>query len=159
MLPRLYILWELYMKQHLLQRVIHMLFLWPNSGNGIPQACFQKDSCAFPRKTPHSSTELIMQCFTLCQLASLSWFPSSTSCQIISTISFTGTSSVFANYLSMMGNGPDCVIRALKRKKLTPNSLSLPKQNLNPSCSRGELGFVHRLKHPESNKPFYAVTL
>lgn len=72
LLPRLYMLWELYMKQHLLQRVIHMLFLWPNSGNGIPQACFQKHSCAFPKKTPHSSTELIMQCCTLCQLASLS---------------------------------------------------------------------------------------
>lgn len=45
------IMWELYMKQNLLQRVIHMLFLWPNSGNGIPQACFQEHSCAFPKKT------------------------------------------------------------------------------------------------------------
>lgn len=44
--------WELYMKQNLLQLVIHMLFLWPNSGNGIPKACFQKHSCAFPKKSP-----------------------------------------------------------------------------------------------------------
>lgn len=54
--PDCNIMWELYMKQHLLQRVIHMLFLWPHSGKGIPQACFQKVSCAFPKKTPHSST-------------------------------------------------------------------------------------------------------
>lgn len=49
--PDCNIMWELYMKQHLLQCVIHMLFLWPHSGKGIPQACFQKDSCAFPKKT------------------------------------------------------------------------------------------------------------
>lgn len=94
--------WELYMKQNLLQLVIHMLFLWPNNGNGIQKACFQKHSCAFPKNTPHSSTYLIRQFTTFCQLAFLSYFSSSTSCQIISTTSFTGASHVFANYLSMM---------------------------------------------------------
>lgn len=62
------ILWELYTKENLLQCVIHMLFLWPNSGNRIPQACFQKHSCVFPGKTHihHPSTELILSSMLHC---------------------------------------------------------------------------------------------
>lgn len=89
------------MKQNLLQLVIHVLFLWPNSGNGIPRACFQKHNCAFPTKTSHSSTPLLRQFITFCQLNFPSYLSSSTSGQVTRTTSFTGTSYIFTNYLSV----------------------------------------------------------